>query len=96
MLVAKLGAFVTVTEQEAERLVPTVVVALMVVVPAALAVTVPKPSTVATLVLVDVHVTVPLVTLLGEIVAVSVEDSPTTKLSEVGLSEMELAKIDST
>ena len=62
-------AFLTVTEQEAV-LFPSCVVQVTVAEPAALAVTVPSDPTVATDVLLEVHVTPLLVALLGETVGV--------------------------
>ena len=61
----------TATEQEALKLEPSVVVAVMVADPGDLAVTSPLLLTVATEVLLDFHVTVLLVALEGSTVAVS-------------------------
>ena len=62
----------TVTVQVAERFVPSAVVAVMVAVPSATAVTTPVLLTVATLVSLLVHVTFLLVAFVGVPVAVSV------------------------
>ena len=62
----------TVTSQVAERFVPSAVVAVMVAVPSATAVTTPAPLTVATFVSLLVHVTFLLVAFDGVTVAVSV------------------------
>ncbi len=67
----------TITVHEALRLLPSVVVAVIVAVPAETAVTTPLLFTVATDVLLDFHVTVLLVALLGYTVATSCSVSPT-------------------
>lgn len=66
----------TVISQVALRLVPSVVVAVIVAVPRPFAVTKPLPLTVATLVLLEVHVTAGLVALPGVTVAVNWTVSP--------------------
>ena len=71
MPVAGIG-IATVTSQVAERAVPSLVVAVMVAVPSAMAVTTPVLLTVATAVLLLVHVTLLLVAFVGVTVAVSV------------------------
>ena len=63
---------VTVTSQDALRFVPSVVVAVMVAVPGAFAVTSPFWSTVATLVLLDDQLTVRLSASVGKTVILRV------------------------
>ncbi len=79
-------AFLTVTEQVA-FFAPSVVVQVIVAEPAALAVTVPSEATVATDVLLEVHVTPVLVALLGETVGVRRYVSPAVNDNDVGDTE---------
>lgn len=74
---------VTVTWQAALRLLPSCVVAVMVAVPTAFAVTKPLLFTLATLVLLDVHDTDWLVVLLGDTVALSCNVLSITMLAVV-------------
>ena len=76
----------TVTVQVAV-LLPSSEVAVIVALPAALAVTSPLASTVATEVLLLVQFTFLLVALLGATVAVKVSEAPTFNASELLLSE---------
>ena len=66
------------------------VLTVMIAVPAALAVITPDEDTVATLVLLDVHVTDLFVALDGDTVAVSVSVSPTARLRDVLLRETQV------
>ena len=66
---------------------PSCAVAVIVVVPAALAVTTP-PLTVATLILLELHVTFLLVAVEGETVAVNVVESPTLRVVLAGFTAM--------
>lgn len=81
----------TVTAQEALRLVPSVVVAVMVAEPALIPVTTPLLLTVATDVLLERHVTVLLVALVGSTVAVSCILSPSVMVALVLFSDMDVA-----
>ena len=77
------AGWITVTSQVALKLLPSAVVAVMVAVPRDLAATKPLLLTVATLVLLDVHVTALLVVLLGDTVAVSCSVSPLLIVADV-------------
>ena len=81
----------TVTSQVALRLLPSAVEAVIVAVPPPLAVTKPLLLTVATLVLLDFHVTFLLLVLLGVTVAVSCSVSPLFIVAEVLFSEIPVA-----
>ena len=82
----------TVTVQVAVRFVPSAVVAVMVAVPLATAVTTPESLTVATEVLLLVHVTLLSVALLGITVAVSVAVCPAeVKVRDVLFSDIPVA-----
>ena len=72
----------TVTEHVAV-LLPSAVFTVMVAVPGATALTLPLESTVAMLLLLELHDTSLLVALLGLTVAVSVKEPPTVMLAEV-------------
>jgi len=76
----------TVTVQVAV-LLPSAVVTVMVAVPTALAVTFPLPSTVATLVLLELHVTFWLVALDGSIIGERVSSPPTARVMLVLFSD---------
>jgi len=82
---------VTVTIQLADRLLPSVVVAVIVAVSTATAVTIPFSSTVATEVLLLDQVTALLAASVGMIVAVSWEDVPASMLMLLLLSAMPVA-----
>ena len=82
---------VTVTWQAELKLLPSVVVAVITAMPTALAVTRPLLLTVATLVLLEVHVTVLFVVLLGVMVAESCRVLSTTTLAVVWLIVMPVA-----
>ena len=81
---------ITVTAHDALRFVPSVVVAVIVALPTAFAVTLPFWSTVATLVLLDDQLRVLFVALVGCTVAVSVSELPLLIVADVWLSVMEL------
>lgn len=66
---------------------PSLVVAVIVVLPSVIAVTTPFPSTDATLLSLDSHVTVLSVAVLGTMIASNCKLSPATKISSVSLSE---------
>lgn len=85
-------AAVTVTEQVACFPLPSLALQVMVAVPAATAVTLPVLLTVATLVLLDVHVTLLSVALFGRTVAVSVSLFPVSNESDVLLRVMLVTK----
>lgn len=78
-------------EQDALRLVPSVVVAVIVAVPGDLAVTMPSLLTVATDVLLDRQVTVLLVALVGSTVAISCRTPPSVISALVMLSAIDEA-----
>ena len=80
------------TLQDAVKL-PSAVVAVIVALPAATAVTVPLFETVATEVLLEVHVTVLFAASLGVTVAVRLPVAPTLSVSVVGLSVMPVTAI---
>ena len=81
------------TLQLALKLVPSVVVAVMVAVPRLLAVTRPLLLTVATLVLLELQVTVELLALLGDTVAVNRSVSPLLIVADVLLRLIPVAGI---
>lgn len=81
----------TVTLQEALRLVPSAVFAVMTAVPVDLAVTKPVEDTVATLVLLELQVTDGLEVVVGKTVAVSCNVFPVHMVTSVSLSEMDVA-----
>ena len=83
---------VTVTSHDALRLVPSVVVAVIVAVPEDLAVTRPLLLTVATDVLLDFHVTVLFVALLGNTVAVNCMEYPLANSALVLFKEIDVAR----
>ena len=93
--VARTELCLTVTEHEALRLLPSVVLAVMVALPTAFAVTNPLLLTVATELLLVVQVTVLFVVLLGSTVAVSCIVFPLPNSALVLSSEMENARIGS-
>ena len=80
--------FFTVTEQVAFTPLPSLALQVIVAVPAALAVTRPELLTVATFVLLDDHVTLLSVALLGYTVAVSCFVFPTSIVSDEELSDI--------
>ena len=82
---------VTVTLQFALKLVPSVVVTVMVAVPRLLAVTRPLLLTVATLVLLELQVTVELLALYGDTVAVNCSVSPLLMVAVVLFNVMPVA-----
>ena len=82
----------TVTEQVAV-LPPSVVVTVIVAVPAFFAVTTPEVETAATVVLFDDQLTVLSVAVLGEIVAVNCSWEPSAKDSEVLFSVMPVTAV---
>jgi len=73
------------------KLLPSVVRAVMVALPVDFAVTKPVEDTIATLVLLEVHVTDGLVVVLGNTVALSCNVLPVYRVAEVWLSEIEVA-----
>ena len=81
----------TVTVQEALKLVPSLVVAVIVAVPAEIPVTTPLLFTVATAVLLERHVTVLLVALVGSTVAISWVVLPSVMVALVLFNEIEVA-----
>ena len=81
----------TVTVQEALRLVPSFVVAVIVAVPVEIPVTTPLLFTVATAVLLDRHVTVLLVALVGSTVAISWVVLPSVMVALVLFSDIDVA-----
>ncbi len=81
----------TVTEQDALKLLPSAVLAVIVALPVDFAVTKPVEETVATLVLLEVHVTDGLDVVLGITVAASCNVFPVHMVTFVSLSEMDVA-----
>ena len=81
----------TVNAQVALLLLPSAVVTVMVAVPGALAVTRPELLTVATVVLLDFHVTFLLLVLLGVTVAVSWSVCPVFSVAEVLFNDTPVA-----
>ena len=81
----------TVSAHVALLLLPSAVVTVIVAVPGAFAVTRPELLTVATVVLLDFHVTALLLVLLGVTVAVSWSVCPVFSVAEVLLSETPVA-----
>ena len=86
----------TVTLQDAERFEPSVVVAVIVASPTAIAVTRPFSSTVATASLEDFHVTALLVANSGRIVVVKVAVSVASRLISVLSSVIDSANVGTT
>ena len=91
--VARTEFCLTVTEQEALKLVPSVVLVVIVAVPDVFAVTKPLLLTVATELLLVVHVTVLFVALLGCTVAVNCNVSPVFSSALVLFKLIDVAKI---
>jgi len=86
----------TVTLQVAERLVPSVVVAVIFATPTAIAVTTPLASTVAIASLSDFQVTALLVVVVGRMVVVNVAVSVALRVTAVVLSVIEAAGVGTT
>ena len=81
----------TVTKHCALRFVPSVVFAVITAVPVDFAVTTPEDDTVATLVLLELHVTDGFEVVLGKTVAFNWNVLPVLIVTSVSLSEMDVA-----
>jgi len=83
----------TVTAHVPVTPLPSAAVAVIVAVPAATAVTTPEEETVATDVLLDVHVIAELVAVVGKTVAVNVEVDPVYNVKVEGLRDTEVTSV---